>query len=84
MRNTGMRIEDQWDAYFLGYVCMHSVHQVDSIITDALVATYMEEYFLCDSDCGAKPCPALVTAATVHLSSFRVAHMHLTVTTVAD
>ncbi len=35
-----MRTEDQWDAYFLSYVCMHIVHQVDSVITDALVALF--------------------------------------------
>lgn len=36
-RKTGMRIEAQWDTYFLGYVCMHNVHQVDSVITNASV-----------------------------------------------
>lgn len=39
-RGRNMRMEDQWDTYFLGYVCMHIVHQVDSVITDALVALF--------------------------------------------
>lgn len=37
---TGMRIEAQWDTYFLGYICMDSVHEVDSVITDASVAVF--------------------------------------------
>lgn len=35
-----MRIEDQWDTYFLGWVCMHSFHQADRVITDASVAVF--------------------------------------------
>lgn len=80
-RNTGMWIEDQWDAYFLGYVCMHSVHQVDSVINDALVAVFEQRKSRnIFSVTLTKPCPALVTFAT----SFCTTHRQFTLIMVAD
>lgn len=35
---TGMRIEDQFNTYFLDCVCMRGAHQADRVVTDASVA----------------------------------------------